>query len=99
MRKEKFEEVFKGRKLSFRKVLLDIKDSERQPRDRETAYAYTIRITKNSRVGTIEMFYAKMRAIIDILTKGRTHKNLLATKKEILGEPEEHVRDIAYELY
>src|ERR1044072_8797739 len=73
MRKEKFEEVFMKRKLTFGKVLLDSQaDDEGQPRDRVTMHA-TARTMDSSRVGAVEISYAEVRAMIDIPTEGRTH--------------------------
>src|ERR1044071_6544645 len=63
MRKEKFEEVFMGRKLTFGEVLLDSNaDNEGQSRGRVTAYA-TARIADSPRVGAVEISYAKVRAM------------------------------------
>src|ERR1044071_9183718 len=51
MRKEKFEEVFIRRKLTFEKVLLDSQaDDEGQPRGRVTMHA-TARTIDSSRIG------------------------------------------------
>ena len=53
MRKEKFEEVFMGRKLTFGEVLLDPQaDDEGQSRDRVTMHA-TARTMDSSRIGTV----------------------------------------------
>ena len=100
MRKEKFEEVFMGRKLLFGEVLLDDEaEDQRQPRDRGTAYAYTARTAEGSRVGAVEISYAEVRAMIDIPTEGRTHGELLDTEEIMPVDQEEHVREAAYESH
>src|ERR1044071_7122160 len=96
MRKEKFDEVFMGRKLTFGEVLLDsLVDDEGQPRDRVTMHA-TARTMDSSRVGAVEISYAEVRAIIDIPTEGRTHGENPADKNKMPDLPRDHMRDTAY---
>jgi hypothetical protein len=62
-----------GRKLAFGEVLLDANaDDEGQLRGRVTAYA-TVRTADSLRVGVVEISYAEVRAMINILTEERTH--------------------------
>src|ERR1044072_4531180 len=96
MRKEKFNEVFMRRKLTFGEVLLDSQaDDEGQPRDRVTMHA-TARTMDSSRVGTVEISYAEVRAMIDIPTKERTHGENPADEDKMPDLPRDHVRDTAY---
>src|ERR1043165_642007 len=96
MRKEKFEEVFMGRKLTFGEVLLDSQaDDEGQPRGRMTMHA-TARTMDSPRVGAVEIAYAEVRAMIDIPTEGRTHGKNLANEDKMPDLPRDHVRDTAY---
>src|ERR1043165_6957281 len=97
MRKEKFEEVFMGRKLTFGEVLLDSQvDDEGQPRDRVTMHA-TARTMDSSRVGAVEISYAEVRAMIDIPTERRTHGENPADEDRMPHLPRDHVRNTAYD--
>ena len=97
MKKEKFEEVFMKRKLTFGEVLLNPQaDNEGQPRDRVTMYA-TARTMDSSRISAVEISYAEVRAMIDIPTEGRTHEENSADKDKMPDLPRDHVRDTAYE--
>ena len=60
-----------------------------------TAYA-NARIADSPCVGTVEISYAKVQAMIDILTKGRTYEENSADKKNMLDLSRDHVRDTAY---
>ena len=71
-------------------------DDERQPYGRVTAYAMT-RTADSPHVGIVEISYAEVRAMIDILTEGRTHGENLADEEIIPGLPKDHVRDTAYD--
>src|ERR1044071_9673566 len=96
MRKEKFDEVFMGRKLTFEEVLLDSQaDDEGQSRDRVTMHA-TATTMDSSRVGAVKISYAEVRAIIDIPTEGRTHGENSANEDRMPDLPRNHVRDTAY---
>src|ERR1044071_4901475 len=97
MRKEKFEEVFMGRKLTFGEVLLDSQaDDEGQPHGRVTMHA-TARTIDSPRVGVVEISYAEVRAMIDIPTEGRTHGKNPADEDKMPDLPRDHVRDTVYD--
>src|ERR1044072_8906860 len=96
MRKEKFDEVFMGRKLTFGEVLLDSPaDDEGQPRDRVTMHAMA-RTMHSSRVGAVEISYAEVRAMIDIPTEGRTHGENPTDEDKMTASQKDRVRDTAY---
>ena len=77
-------------------VLLDANaDDEGQPHGRVTAYA-TARTADSPCIGTVEISYAEVRAMIDIPTEGRTHGENPADEKIMPDLPRDHVRNTAY---
>ena len=59
-----------------------------------TTYAM-VRIADSLCIDVVEISYAKVQAIIDILTEKRTHRESLADKKIMLNW-QDHMKDTAY---
>ena len=96
MWKEKFEEVFMKWKLIFRKVLLDSQaNDEGQLRSGMTAYVM-VRTADSPHIGIVEISYAKVWAMIDISTKGRTHREDPADKEIMPDLPRDYMRNTVY---
>ena len=70
-------------------------DDEGQPRGRVTMHA-TARTMDSPRAGAVEISYAEVRTIIDILTEGRTHGENPADENRMPDLPKNHVRDTAH---
>ena len=63
-----------------------------------TAYA-TVRITDSLCVNEVEISYAEVQAMIDILTEGRIHDEDPADEKIMPDLLRNHVRDTVYANY
>ena len=61
-----------------------------------TAYAI-VRTADNPHIGAVKISYAKVRAMIDIPTIGRTHGEDPADENRMSDLPRDHVRDTAYD--
>ena len=80
----------------YNTVLDSQADDEGQPRGRVTMHA-KVRIMDSPRVGVVEISYAEVQVMIDILTEGRTHEENSADENRMPDLSRDHVRDTAYE--